>query len=66
MNLGIRKSSNIHNSAIFRRRVTSIIPACLVGKGACYGAIVVCVCVRHNFIIALSKAGVDDVNFIIA
>ena len=25
-----------------------------------------CVCVRHNFIIALSRDGVDDVNFIIA
>ena len=38
-----------------------------MGKGACYGAIVVCVCVRpHNSIIALSMDGVDDVNSIIA
>ena len=33
---------------------------------ACYGAISVCVCLRHNCIVALSWPGVDDVNFNIA
>ena len=35
MNIGIlKKSSNLHNSVIFRRRVTIIIPACSAGEKA--------------------------------
>ena len=44
MNIGIFKtSSNLHNSVIFCRSPTMFTPACSGGKGALYGAIIVCV-----------------------
>jgi hypothetical protein len=43
MNIGIKKSSNLHNSVSFRRIDTIFKPACSGEKSASYGAIIVCV-----------------------
>ena len=40
----LKKSSNLLNSVVVRRSVTIFILAISWGKGASYGAIVVCVC----------------------
>ena len=66
MNLGIKKQySNFHNSVIFVA-ASQVLYQRVQGEKAHAMAPLSCVCLRHNFIIALSMAGVDNVNFIAA